>query len=174
MMWSFWCLPVMVSGMLSVTRSASHPSLFRFKGDVIANHLQLCSFQMQLRIVLNGFKLHTMVSGTKGISWSLCMIAWSVKSSFIYFSDVLNQLHVGSKFQFLFCTATVSLMHSDERGLHLDLIYFCCLCYLQDAVTMVQHIQDAQEAAKRLTDEAFKKGSADNITCVVIRFHHPT
>jgi protein phosphatase 1L len=42
----------------------------------------------------------------------------------------------------------------------------------QDAVTMVQDIQDAQEAAKRLTDEAFKKGSADNITCVVIRFHH--
>jgi len=42
----------------------------------------------------------------------------------------------------------------------------------QDAVTMVQNIQDAQEAAKRLTDEAFKKGSADNITCVVIRFHH--
>jgi protein phosphatase 1L len=44
----------------------------------------------------------------------------------------------------------------------------------QDAVTMVQHIQDAEEAAKRLTEEAFKKGSADNITCVVIRFHHPT
>jgi protein phosphatase 1L len=42
----------------------------------------------------------------------------------------------------------------------------------QDAVTMVQNIQDAQEAAKRLTDEAYKKGSADNITCVVIRFHH--
>lgn len=42
----------------------------------------------------------------------------------------------------------------------------------QDAVTMVQSIQDAQEAAKRLTEEAYKKGSADNITCVVIRFHH--
>lgn len=42
----------------------------------------------------------------------------------------------------------------------------------QDAVTMVQNIQDAEEAAKRLTDEAYKKGSADNITCVVIRFHH--
>uniref|UniRef100_A0A7I4BQP8 protein-serine/threonine phosphatase n=1 Tax=Physcomitrium patens TaxID=3218 RepID=A0A7I4BQP8_PHYPA len=42
----------------------------------------------------------------------------------------------------------------------------------QDAVTMVQNVQDAQEAAKRLTDEAYKKGSADNITCVVIRFHH--
>jgi len=42
----------------------------------------------------------------------------------------------------------------------------------QDAVTMVQDVQDAEEAAKRLTDEAMKKGSADNITCVVVRFHH--
>ncbi|KAG0557660.1 hypothetical protein KC19_11G147300 [Ceratodon purpureus] len=42
----------------------------------------------------------------------------------------------------------------------------------QDAVTMVQNVQDAEEAAKRLTEEAYKKGSADNITCVVIRFHH--
>lgn len=51
------------------------------------------------------------------------------------------------------------------------LTYFCG-AFLQDAVTMVQNVQDAQEAAKRLTDEAYKKGSADNITCVVIRFHH--
>jgi protein phosphatase 1L len=43
---------------------------------------------------------------------------------------------------------------------------------MQDAVTMVLNIQDAEEAAKRLTEEAYKKGSADNITCVVIRFHH--
>jgi protein phosphatase 1L len=42
----------------------------------------------------------------------------------------------------------------------------------QDAVTMVKDVQDAEEAAKKLTDEAYKKGSADNITCVVIRFHH--
>lgn len=51
------------------------------------------------------------------------------------------------------------------------LIHFCWL-FIQDAVTMVQNIQDAEEAAKRLTEEAYKKGSADNITCVVIRFHH--
>lgn len=75
---------------------------------------------------------------------------------------------------FFFCNPFVSLMHSDRRCLDLDLRYFCCLGYLQDAVTMVQNIQDAEEAAKRLTEEAFKKGSADNITCVVIRFHHPT
>lgn len=42
----------------------------------------------------------------------------------------------------------------------------------QDAVTMVQNIPDPAEAAKTLTEEAYKKGSADNITCVVIRFHH--
>lgn len=43
---------------------------------------------------------------------------------------------------------------------------------VQDAVSMVQQITDAKEAAERLTEEAYKKGSADNITCVVIRFHH--
>lgn len=37
---------------------------------------------------------------------------------------------------------------------------------------MVKDIQNAEEAAKRLTEEAYEKGSADNITCVVIRFHH--
>jgi protein phosphatase 1L len=42
----------------------------------------------------------------------------------------------------------------------------------QDAVAMVKDIQNAEEAAKRLTEEAYEKGSADNITCVVIRFHH--
>eukprot|EP00850_Spirogloea_muscicola_P002628 SM000010S04266 [mRNA] locus=s10:590112:592498:+ [translate_table: standard] len=41
----------------------------------------------------------------------------------------------------------------------------------QDAVSMIQSITDAQEAAKCLTDEAFRRGSADNITCVVVRLH---
>lgn len=48
----------------------------------------------------------------------------------------------------------------------------CIFPLVQDAVTMVQDVQDPEEAAKRLTEEATKKGSADNITCVVIRFHH--
>ena len=30
--------------------------------------------------------------------------------------------------------------------------------------------QDAEKAAKRLTDEAYCRGSNDNISCVVIRF----
>lgn len=37
---------------------------------------------------------------------------------------------------------------------------------------MVQAIDDAQRAATKLTSEAYNKGSADNITCVVVRFHH--
>lgn len=46
-------------------------------------------------------------------------------------------------------------------------------CFLlQDAVSMVQAIDDAQHAATKLTSEAYNKGSADNITCVVVRFHH--
>lgn len=42
----------------------------------------------------------------------------------------------------------------------------------QDAVTMVHNLLDAEAAARRLTEEAFRRGSADNITCVVVRFHH--
>ncbi|XP_057858298.1 probable protein phosphatase 2C 59 [Cryptomeria japonica] len=42
----------------------------------------------------------------------------------------------------------------------------------QDAVAMIQSIEDPEYAAKRLTEEAYRKGSADNITCVVVRFHH--
>jgi protein phosphatase 1L len=42
----------------------------------------------------------------------------------------------------------------------------------QDAVQLVQSVTDAQEAAKKLTDEAYNRGSADNITCVVVRFLH--
>eukprot|EP01018_Ginkgo_biloba_P018820 Gb_05051 [translate_table: standard] len=36
-----------------------------------------------------------------------------------------------------------------------------------DAVSMVLSISDAEAAAKRLTEEAYVRGSADNITCVV-------
>jgi len=35
---------------------------------------------------------------------------------------------------------------------------------------MVKPIQDSEEAAKRLMQEAYQRGSADNITCVVVRF----
>ncbi|CAM6019925.1 unnamed protein product [Sphagnum balticum] len=42
----------------------------------------------------------------------------------------------------------------------------------QDAVSMVATIPDAEEAATKLTGEAFRRGSADNITCVIVRFNH--
>lgn len=35
---------------------------------------------------------------------------------------------------------------------------------------MVKPIQDSEEAAKKLMKEAYQRGSADNITCVVVRF----
>lgn len=40
----------------------------------------------------------------------------------------------------------------------------------QEAVSMVKPIQDPEEAAKRLMQEAYQRGSADNITIVVVRF----
>ncbi|KAK3000658.1 hypothetical protein RJ639_020752, partial [Escallonia herrerae] len=40
----------------------------------------------------------------------------------------------------------------------------------EEAVAMVRPIQDPEEAAKRLMQEAYQRGSADNITIVVIRF----
>ncbi|CAM8970439.1 unnamed protein product [Rhodiola kirilowii] len=43
----------------------------------------------------------------------------------------------------------------------------------EEAVEMVKPIQDPEQAAKRLTQEAYQRGSADNITCVVVRFMAP-
>ncbi|XP_073055444.1 probable protein phosphatase 2C 59 isoform X3 [Primulina eburnea] len=40
----------------------------------------------------------------------------------------------------------------------------------QEAVSMTKPIQEPEEAAKRLMQEAYKRGSADNITIVVVRF----
>ena len=32
-------------------------------------------------------------------------------------------------------------------------------------------MQDAEKAAKKLTDEAYCRGSNDNISCIVVRFN---
>lgn len=40
----------------------------------------------------------------------------------------------------------------------------------EEAVSMIKPIDDPEEAAKRLMQEAYQRGSADNITCVVVRF----
>ncbi|XP_021900113.1 probable protein phosphatase 2C 59 isoform X1 [Carica papaya] len=40
----------------------------------------------------------------------------------------------------------------------------------EEAVAMTKPIEDPEEAAKRLMMEAYRRGSADNITCVFVRF----
>nr|ABK22639.1 unknown [Picea sitchensis] len=42
----------------------------------------------------------------------------------------------------------------------------------EDAVSLVKSIEDPEAAARKLTETAYAKGSADNITCVVVRFNH--
>ncbi|KAG6485204.1 probable protein phosphatase 2C 45 isoform X1 [Zingiber officinale] len=40
----------------------------------------------------------------------------------------------------------------------------------EDAVAMVQSIEEPEQAARKLMQEAYQRGSADNITCIVVRF----
>jgi len=42
----------------------------------------------------------------------------------------------------------------------------------EDAIALVKAIEDPEVAAKKLIETAYGKGSADNITSVVVRFHH--
>jgi protein phosphatase 1L len=43
-------------------------------------------------------------------------------------------------------------------------------CFVQDAVALIKDIDDAGKAAHRLVEEAFQRGSNDNISCVVLKF----
>ena len=47
------------------------------------------------------------------------------------------------------------------------MLAFTCF---QDAVALVQDITDAEAASRKLIQEAYARGSTDNITCVVVRF----
>ncbi|XP_010493741.1 PREDICTED: probable protein phosphatase 2C 71 [Camelina sativa] len=40
----------------------------------------------------------------------------------------------------------------------------------EEAVAVVKEVEDPEESSKKLVGEAIKRGSADNITCVVVRF----
>ncbi len=40
----------------------------------------------------------------------------------------------------------------------------------QEAVSMIEFLVDPVKAAMVLAEEAYRRGSADNITCVIIRF----
>ncbi|KAJ0246276.1 protein phosphatase 2C 76 [Hirschfeldia incana] len=42
----------------------------------------------------------------------------------------------------------------------------------EDAVSLAQSEPEPVAAARKLTDTAFTRGSADNITCIVVKFHH--
>ncbi len=42
----------------------------------------------------------------------------------------------------------------------------------QEAVAVVRGIEDAEAAAKKLTEEAYGRGSMDNISCIIVRFKH--
>ncbi|KAJ4843429.1 hypothetical protein Tsubulata_021597 [Turnera subulata] len=42
----------------------------------------------------------------------------------------------------------------------------------EDAVSIAQTEEEPEAAARKLTEAAFTRGSADNITCIVVRFHH--
>ncbi|KAH7538174.1 hypothetical protein FEM48_Zijuj03G0171000 [Ziziphus jujuba var. spinosa] len=43
---------------------------------------------------------------------------------------------------------------------------------IQDAVSLARTEEETEAAARKLTEVAFTRGSADNITCIVVRFHH--
>lgn len=40
----------------------------------------------------------------------------------------------------------------------------------QDAVALARAEEEPEVAARKLTEAAFTRGSADNITCIVVRF----
>ncbi|KAJ4907550.1 putative protein phosphatase 2C 76 [Raphanus sativus] len=42
----------------------------------------------------------------------------------------------------------------------------------EDAVSLAQSEEEPEAAARKLTDTAFARGSADNITCIVVKFRH--
>ncbi|XP_062120216.1 probable protein phosphatase 2C 76 [Humulus lupulus] len=42
----------------------------------------------------------------------------------------------------------------------------------EDAVSLARTEEEPEAAARKLTEVAFNRGSADNITCIVVKFHH--
>ncbi|KAJ0963015.1 hypothetical protein J5N97_028137 [Dioscorea zingiberensis] len=42
----------------------------------------------------------------------------------------------------------------------------------EDAVSLARLEEEPEAAARKLTETAYSRGSADNITCIVVRFHH--
>lgn len=44
--------------------------------------------------------------------------------------------------------------------------------HCQDAISLARTEEETEAAAQKLTEVAFTRGSADNITCIVVRLHH--
>lgn len=42
----------------------------------------------------------------------------------------------------------------------------------EDAISLAQAEEEPETAARKLTETAFTRGSCDNITCIVVKFHH--
>ncbi|CAN4085765.1 unnamed protein product [Withania somnifera] len=42
----------------------------------------------------------------------------------------------------------------------------------EDAISLAQAEEEPEASARKLTETAFTRGSADNITCIVVKFHH--
>ncbi|OWM75555.1 hypothetical protein CDL15_Pgr021719 [Punica granatum] len=42
----------------------------------------------------------------------------------------------------------------------------------EDAVSIARAEEEAEAASRKLTETAYTRGSADNITCLVVKFHH--
>lgn len=42
----------------------------------------------------------------------------------------------------------------------------------EDAISLAHAEEEPEAAARKLTETAFTRGSADNITCIVVKFHH--
>lgn len=58
-----------------------------------------------------------------------------------------------------------------------DFIVLACdglwdVCSDQDAVDLVRHIDDPQEASKILVDHALQRFSSDNLSCMIVRLDH--
>lgn len=43
--------------------------------------------------------------------------------------------------------------------------------HFQDAVSLARTEEEPEAAARKLREVAFTRGSADNITCIVVKFH---
>lgn len=69
-----------------------------------------------------------------------------------------------------FTTETVLIPEHDE------FIILACdglwdVCSDQEAVDLIRHIREPQEASKILCDYALKRYSTDNLSCMVVRVH---